>query len=145
MKQDGKIDTNNSKLPIDSNMRYSLAATICAQNRSRAEFIPNLQFGDPVWDLLLRIYTAEHLKRSTQPSSLAEQGGFSIAVVERCLNYLLKQEAIFENTNRYSNDQIPYLISEESKADIDSWLDNCFSNLQSGLIGAISDSNQSLS
>lgn len=135
MKQDERIkfqkDTSKTKL-VDS-MRHSLAASICAQNRSRAQFFSNVQFGDPVWDLTLSIFTAEHFGESTTISNLSERSGISLSVTARCLEYLLDQEAVLKNNNRYNKDFIPYLLSETTKASIEGWLDNCFFNLQNGL------------
>ncbi|GAB5486668.1 MAG: hypothetical protein Pars2KO_02380 [Parasphingorhabdus sp.] len=139
MKQDERINFPEDKFQngIVDSMRYYLAATICAQNRSRAQFISNVKFGDPVWDLMLSLYTAEYFSKSTTVADLSEQSGISVSVVTRCLDYLLKQDAIFKNTNRYSNETMPYLVSEDSKTDIESWLDDCLSNLQMGMNEAI--------
>lgn len=135
MKQDNhtKIQKNEYQTPMVDGMRQMLASTICAQNRSRKQFISNVQFGDPIWDITLNLYTAEYFRKTTTVSSLSEQSGIPISVVARCIKYLLNQDAVFENTNQYSNGSMPYLVSEASKVEIGAWLDNCMSNLQTGL------------
>lgn len=135
MKQDERTNISEGSLPADifNSMRYVLAETICNQNRSRAEFIENVHYGDPVWDLTLSLYTAEHFERSTAITYLSEQSGISTSVVNRCLKYLLEQGAVFENTNQYSNKMMPYLLSEETRTAVTVWLDDCISNLQKGL------------
>ncbi len=138
MKQDERANVRKDGVQpnVTDSMRYALAETICTQNRSRAQFIPNVQFGDPVWDLMLHLYTAEYFERSTTIVSLSKHTGTPPSVAERCLNYLLEQEAAFENTNQYSKKTMPYLISDETKATIGSWLDDCIANLQTGLSNA---------
>ncbi|MEP2990658.1 MAG: hypothetical protein ABJN65_08990 [Parasphingorhabdus sp.] len=138
MNQDERVDAEKGsvKLNVTDSMRYALAETICSQNRSRAQFIPNVQFGDPVWDLMLHLYTAEYFERSTTIASISARTETQSSVTIRCLNYLLEQEAVFENTNQFSKKTMPYLVSDETKATIGSWLDNCISNLQTGLSNA---------
>lgn len=135
MKQDNhretKIDT--PKADMLDGMRQMLARTICEQNRNRSHFISNLKFGDPIWDITLNIYVAEYLGRSTTVAGLSLQSGIPVSVVKRCVKYLMTEEAIFENRNQFSAKTMPYLMSNGSKDDIASWLDNCVSNLQSGL------------
>lgn len=135
MKQDERTDISEGSLPanIFDSMRYVLAETICNQNRSRADIIANVHYGDPVWDLTLSLFTAEHFERSTTIAYLSEQSGISKSVVNRCLKYLVEQGAVFENTNQYSNKTMPYLLSEETRNAVTSWLDDCISNFQKGL------------
>lgn len=135
MQKDENIDVQNDscRSPISDPMRYILAETICEQNRIRAQFIPNVMFGDPIWDMMLTLYTSEHFNRSTTISSLSKTCGIPRSVATRCISYLLDQEAIFKNTSQSNKEIMPYLVTDGTKTTIGFWLDNCISEFQMDL------------
>ena len=102
-----------------------LANHINALNQARSRFLPGLQFGDPVWTILLEIFVSEHAEQSTNASDLASRLNISETICERSINYLKAQSAVFENTNRYTNSVLPLLVSETVRSGICAWLDSC--------------------
>jgi hypothetical protein len=135
MQQDENTDIQNDNYRFSNSdrMRYTLAETICELNRIRAQFVPNATFGDPIWDMVLTLYTSEYFDRSTTISNLSETCGIPHSVATRCISYLLGQEAIFENTSRSNKETMPYLVTDGTKTAVGCWLDNCISNSQMDL------------
>lgn len=132
MQKEETIDVQNDgyRFLISDRLRYALAETICEQNRVRNEIIPNAMFGEPIWDMMLTVYTSDHFDRPTTIFNLSETCGIPLSVATRCISYLLDQEAIFENTSGSNKDIMPYLVTDGTKAAIGCWLDNCISKCQ---------------
>lgn len=110
---------------------YSLIAHISKQNKARASYLDNIEFGEPIWDFLLDIMVSEHLDRPSSRQQVSERLGISEKLCQRCADYLLDRSAIFENRNQYTAKAFPWLVSDESKDKVKQWLNVCISELPS--------------
>lgn len=107
---------------------YRLAAHINALNQARNEFMPGLVFGDPVWGVLLDLFVAEYLEKSTKVCDLVNRLKLPVSVCERCVQYLVDQSAVIKNPNDFTKPTLPLLVSEDTKVAICAWLDSCTVN-----------------
>jgi len=121
---DGGLSLNDSR----EDFRYRLADHVVHQNRARAIFIHNVEFGDPVWDFLLDLYASEHMDRPAKIPEIAYRIGRTTDLCKRYAAYLLERGAILENANRFTANKFPLLIAEPTKDALASWLDNCVEN-----------------
>ncbi|GAB5486568.1 MAG: hypothetical protein Pars2KO_01380 [Parasphingorhabdus sp.] len=124
MEQGTSQESETKPKKVDGYHPY-LANHINALNQARVKFLPGLQFGDPVWSVLLEVFVSEHIEQSTDPKDLANRLNIPEAICERSIGYLIDQSAIFENANRYSNSILPLQVSENIKSGICAWLDSC--------------------
>lgn len=104
------------------------AAHIAEQNKLRSEYFKALQFGDPVWDILLDIYVAENADRPTTLEAIADRQEMPQALCNRYIQYLVEREAVFENRNQYTASKFGFLASDKTKQEIAAWLSNCLAN-----------------
>ncbi|MFK7842152.1 MAG: hypothetical protein AB8B54_07800 [Sphingorhabdus sp.] len=109
-------------------LRYQLAIYMSKRNSERSKYVPDIEFGDASWDILLDIFTAEYLDRSTSVKDIAGRLGMSEPLCGRYVNYLLSKAKLFKNTNKYTADAMPVLISDSTKNGITAWLDDCIAN-----------------
>lgn len=126
--KDSEIDLtqeNETEPDMANGFHPYLANHINALNQARSKFMPGLQFGDPVWSILLEVFVSEHLERSTNLDDLADRLNISESICERSIGYLVEQSAVFRNTNLYTNSVLPLLVSENIKSGICEWLDSC--------------------
>lgn len=101
------------------------AAHIAEQNKQRSKYFRSLEFGDPVWDILLDIYVSENADRPTTLEAISDRQDRPQALCERCINYLVEREAIFANYNNFTASKFAFLASDKSKQEIAAWLNNC--------------------
>ncbi len=106
----------------------NFAAHIAEQNKLRAEYFTGLTFGDPLWDILLDIYVSEKKDQPTTIDGIAIRQERPNSLCQRCVDYLLEHDAIFENFNRYTAPKFRYLASEKTKQQVAAWLNNCLAS-----------------
>ncbi len=104
------------------------AAHIAEQNKLRSEYFSNLTLGDPIWDVLLDVYVAEKTDLPTTISAISNRLEKPISLCQRCIDYLLERDGVFENRNRYTAPQFLYLASEKTKQQVAAWLNNCLAS-----------------
>ena len=106
-------------------VHYRLIVHIREQNQTRSHFLPNISFGEPIWDFLLDLLAAEYLNKSASILAISKRLGLPESLCQRCANYLLSREAIFENRNNHSSNQLPFLVSQTTKVAVRDWLNDC--------------------
>lgn len=106
-------------------LRYQLAMYICEENKSRSSFIPDIEFSNASWDILLDIFTAEYLDRSTSIAAVSTRIEIPESLCLRYVNYLLGKGVIFENSNQHTMDAMPLLLPKLTKERLGAWLDDC--------------------
>ncbi|GAB5488245.1 MAG: hypothetical protein Pars2KO_18150 [Parasphingorhabdus sp.] len=106
---------------------YLLIAHIIKQNQARTNYLSNIEFGEPVWDFLLDLIASEHFDKPSSLQDISQRLGISVSLCQRCVDYLLDRDAIFENKNQYSLMKFPWLVSEETKVKVKQWLNVCIS------------------
>ncbi len=109
-------------------IHYQFIIHICQQNQARAIYLDTIDFGEPVWDILLDLLASEHLDRPSSIKDISQRLGISEALCQRCADYLLDRDAIFENRNQYTAKTFPWLVSLETKAKVREWLNGCISD-----------------
>lgn len=126
--QDFENSTDEISLdPADLTI-FNLAAHIANQNKLRSQYFRGLEFGDPVWDILLDIYVSENLDRPTTLDAIAERQDQSRSLCSRCIDYLVERGAVFTNNNQYTAPKFRFLASEKTKQEIKAWMTNCISS-----------------
>ncbi|GAA0468515.1 hypothetical protein GCM10009096_06790 [Parasphingorhabdus litoris] len=127
MKEKPQIDDfanrDNNKHSDLTHLKF--AAHVVQQNNKRSDYFKGLTFGDPVWDILLDIYVSEKTNQPTTTEAISSRQKKPNSLCQRCINYLLDNNAIYENRNRYTATEFQYLASDETKQQIAAWLDNC--------------------
>lgn len=112
---------------LDS-VHLNFAMHIAEQNKLRSEYFRDLDFGDPVWDILLDIYVSQEMDRPATAQAISDRQDKSLSLCLRCIDYLLQREAIFENRNQYTAQKFSFLASDKTKQQIAAWLNNCLSS-----------------
>ncbi|GAB5481879.1 MAG: hypothetical protein Pars92KO_16360 [Parasphingorhabdus sp.] len=127
-------EEDTESVPGNDNSSYSdvthlnFTAHIAEQNKLRSEYFKGLTFGDPIWDVLLDIYVSEKTDQSTTIGAISDRQERSKSLCQRCVDYLLERDAVFENFNRYTAPKFRYLASEKTKQQIAAWLNNCLAS-----------------
>lgn len=106
---------------------YQFIVHLCNQNKARASYLSNIDFGEPIWDFLLDLLASEYLDRPSSIADMAQRIGINEAICKRCAAYLLQRAAIFENRNQHTKARFPWLISEETKVQTRKWVNDCMS------------------
>lgn len=104
---------------------------IHTQNKTRMQYVENVELGDPVWDILLDLKTSRYLNRPATTSDIAERLEIPKALCERILEYLVRQKTISKNPEPFSLTGRQFILSEETEDGLKKWLDECIAETPS--------------
>lgn len=100
--------------------RLHLAKFILLCNGQRNSFIPEHQWGEPSWDILLRVYVSQN-----DQSGLDKIGNTSDMMQHRYVDLLMQQGLLEEISHPNSPDGLKLGLTARGCKALEDWLDFC--------------------
>jgi transposase-like protein len=112
---------------LSQNSLLTAARKLVEQRRARANFLPDITFGEPVWDILLDLYIAEEIKKPISVSSACLAAGVPATTGLRYVT-MLTIEGIILRTPSPRDYRVIYLtLSDETRNSMDRYLTSIIS------------------
>ena len=99
-----------------------LAKLVISQNRTRKFISPEMNWGEPSWDLLMNIYVAQAENRTFAKDKYISNYKSSAALCDRYIGFL-------EEKNLIECGSTNIKLTEVTKKSIEDWLRNCLTGI----------------
>ncbi|SIN63361.1 IclR helix-turn-helix domain-containing protein [Parasphingorhabdus marina DSM 22363] len=120
MKYSDKADRNQNAVSNHESADpiKDLAKMILLQNRKRKQFMQQLDWGEPGWDLLLDLFVAESERMDSSATALAERNNMPLSSVRRYLALLVERGLLTQASANEPN----WRLTQTAKHGLVSWV-----------------------
>lgn len=106
-----------------------LAKVVLSQNRKRGLFLPQLDWGEPSWHVMLDLFVAEIEQLDTSPAAIAHRNNIPQSSVRRYIA-LMVDRGLLEQVSSDTAGQEPSMrLTRSAKHGLVSWIRNVISSM----------------
>jgi hypothetical protein len=96
---------------VTDNVLVDFAQVLVRERKTRQHFFPASSFGEPVWDILLDLYVAEHLGKQISVSSACIAAGVPATTALRYLAMMTQEDLVMRCANRSDTRKVYVTLS----------------------------------
>ena len=108
-----------------------LAKVILFQNRKRQRFMPQLDWGEPSWFMLLDLFIAETEDLDSSATAIAERNKIPLSTARRYLALMVERGLLERADPESSRDDPDLRLTQTAKHGLVSWIRNVMSSMAS--------------